>query len=76
MIGIPARLNNIVVLMYDDLTEEQVKNYMNAIQKFLPSIEPGSKYHTGANLADVCMNKLLQGVNENDPEKLRKHQRI
>ncbi|MBI6050698.1 polysaccharide lyase family 8 super-sandwich domain-containing protein [Clostridium perfringens] len=71
MIGIPARLNNIVVLMYDDLTEEQVKNYMNAIQKFLPSIEPGSKYHTGANLADVCMNKLLQGVNENDPEKIK-----
>lgn len=71
MIGIPARLNNIVVLMYDDLSEEQIKNYMNGVQKFLPSIEPGSKYHTGANLADVCMNKLLQGVNENDPEKIK-----
>lgn len=71
MIGIPSRLNNIVVLMYDDLSEEQVKIYMNAIQKFLPSIEPGSKYHTGANLADVCMNKLLQGVNENNQEKIK-----
>lgn len=71
MIGIPARLNNVVVLMYDDLSQEQIKIYMNAIQKFLPSIEPGSKYHTGANLADVCMNKLLQGVNEGNPEKIK-----
>ena len=71
MIGVPARLNNVVVLMYDDLTEDQITRYMDAIQKFLPSIEPGSKYHTGANLADVCLNKLLQGVNERDPEKIK-----
>ncbi|GAA0086796.1 polysaccharide lyase 8 family protein [Clostridium sp. CTA-7] len=71
MIGIPARLNNVVILMYDDLTQEQVTKYMNAIQKFLPSIEPGSKYHTGANLADVCVNKLLQGVNLKDPDKIK-----
>lgn len=71
MIGIPARLNNVVVLMYDDLSKEQIESYMSAIQKFLPSIEPGSKYHTGANLADVCMNKLLQGVNENNSEKIQ-----
>lgn len=71
MIGVPARLNNIVVLMYDDLTEDQITRYMDAIQKFLPSIEPGSKYHTGANLADVCLNKLLQGVNEKNPEKIK-----
>lgn len=71
MIGAPARLNNIVVLMYDDLKEEQITRYMDAIQKFLPSIEPGSKYHTGANLADVCLNKLLQGVNEKNPEKIK-----
>lgn len=71
MIGIPARLNDVVVLMYDDLSKEQVDKYMNAIQKFLPSIEPGSKYHTGANLADVCLNKLLQGVNQKDPDKIK-----
>ncbi|GAB6168217.1 polysaccharide lyase 8 family protein [Clostridium carnis] len=71
MIGIPARLNNVVILMYDDLNEAQIKSYMDAIQKFLPNIEPGSKYHTGANLADVCVNKLLQGVNSKDPEKIK-----
>lgn len=71
MIGIPARLDNIVILMYDDLSEKQVKSYMDAIQKFLPKIVPGSKYHTGANLADVCINKLLQGVISKDPDKIK-----
>lgn len=70
MIGIPARLNNIVILMYDHLSNEQINSYMDAIQKHLPSIEPGSKLHTGANLADVCMNKLLQGIILKDEEKI------
>ncbi|MGG7096101.1 polysaccharide lyase family 8 super-sandwich domain-containing protein [Clostridium sardiniense] len=71
MIGIPARLNDVVVLMYDDLSKEQIDKYMSAIQKFLPSIEPGSRHHTGANLADVCLNKLLQGVNQKDSSKIK-----
>ncbi|MGL4573118.1 MAG: polysaccharide lyase family 8 super-sandwich domain-containing protein [Clostridium sp.] len=71
MIGIPARLNNIVILMYDDLSKEQINNNMNAVQKFLPSIEPGSRNHTGANLADVCINKLLQGVILEDTDKIK-----
>lgn len=71
MIGIPARLNNITILMYDDLSKEQINAYMGGIQKNLPSIEPGSKNHTGANLADVCLNKLLQGVILEDEEKIK-----
>lgn len=72
MIGIPAVLNNAVILMYDDLTEDQIGRYMNAIQKFLPSIDPETdKHHTGANLADVCLNKLLQGVILKDSEKIK-----
>ncbi|MPQ44824.1 polysaccharide lyase 8 family protein [Clostridium tarantellae] len=62
MIGTPANLNNIVILMYNDLPHDKIITYMNAIQKFSPSIEPGSKHHTGANLTDVCINKILQGV--------------
>lgn len=72
MIGTPASLNNAVILMYDDLTPEQIERYMSAIQKFLPSIDPESnKNHTGANLADVCLNKLLQGINLKDSEKIQ-----
>ncbi|WP_066675577.1 polysaccharide lyase 8 family protein [Clostridium septicum] len=71
VIGIPARLNNTTILMYDDLSQDQIKRYMDAIQKFLPIIDPGSKYHTGANLADVCINKLLQGVISKDPSKIK-----
>ncbi|MPQ42186.1 polysaccharide lyase 8 family protein [Clostridium tarantellae] len=70
MIGIPAKINNITILMYDDFTETQIENYMKSIQKFLPEINPGSKYHTGANLADVCINKLLQGIISKDESKI------
>ena len=70
-IGIPPQLNNIVILMYDSLTEVQIKDYMKGIQKFLPEVMPGSKFHTGANLADVSINKLLQGVNLKDESKIR-----
>ncbi|MGL5381643.1 polysaccharide lyase family 8 super-sandwich domain-containing protein [Clostridium sp.] len=72
MIGIPAQLNNAVILMYDALNQEQIENYMAGIQKFIPSIEPDTnKNHTGANLADVCMNKLLQGVNLKNAEYIK-----
>lgn len=70
-IGIPPQLNNIVILMYDSLTEGQIKDYMKGIQKFLPEVMPGSKFHTGANLADVSINKLLQGVNLKDESKIK-----
>ena len=51
------------------LNDSQIQNYMKAIDKFLPHVMPGSKYHTGANLADVSINKLLQGVNAKDASK-------
>lgn len=70
-IGIPQQLNNVVVLMYDNLNDSQIQNYMKAIDKFLPHVMPGSKYHTGANLADVSINKLLQGVNAKDQAKIK-----
>lgn len=70
-IGIPGRLNDAVILMYDDLSEKQIKNYMDAIQKFIPRIDPGGKHFTGANLADTCLNKLLQGVISKDPKKIK-----
>lgn len=44
-IGVPLRLNDITVLLYDELSGAQIANYMNAIDKFSPS-----PTGTGANL--------------------------
>lgn len=70
-IGSPSQLVNISILMYNDLSDEQKVNYMESIQQFLQIIEPGSKYHTGANLADVCLIRLLQGAILNDTSKMQ-----
>ncbi len=44
-IGVPLRLNDITVLLFDQLSGTQITNYMNAINKFTPS-----PIGTGANL--------------------------
>ncbi|NOV03947.1 polysaccharide lyase family 8 super-sandwich domain-containing protein [Paenibacillus planticolens] len=64
-IGTPQLVNSTLVLMYDDLTQTQIDNYMRTIDRFVPN--PGirtvsSVVETGANLLDKAYVVALRGV--------------
>ncbi len=65
-IGTPQILNNIVVLMYDDLTPTQISNYMGTIDRFVPDptkrTANANVTETGANLLDKALVVSLRGV--------------
>ncbi|RAV22012.1 polysaccharide lyase family 8 super-sandwich domain-containing protein [Paenibacillus contaminans] len=64
-IGTPQIVNDILVLMYDDLTPEQIGNYIKPIDRFVrdPKVRTlnGVK-ETGANLLDKAFVVSLRGV--------------
>jgi hyaluronate lyase len=64
-IGIPQTLNNIVVLMYEDLSAKQLTNYTRTIDRFIP--DPTARTlngvkETGANLLDKAFAVSLRGI--------------
>lgn len=68
-IGVPLTLNDIVVLLYDDLTQEQKSNYMNAIRKFTPDpiiMNNRKSRSTGANRIWKCIVTALRGMIEEE----------
>ncbi|WP_121613530.1 polysaccharide lyase family 8 super-sandwich domain-containing protein [Mesobacillus foraminis] len=75
-IGTPQTLNDIVVLMYDDLSSTQINNYMRAIDWFVP--DPTKRVsqsnpdfrETGANLLDKALVAALRGVIGNNSAKV------
>ena len=71
-IGTPAILVDIAVLLYDQLTPDQLARYMAAVERFdaNPSIMIVSTVSTGANLADKCKIALLRGVLVKDRAKV------
>ncbi|MEH7503566.1 polysaccharide lyase 8 family protein [Neobacillus drentensis] len=72
-IGTPKRLNDIMVLMYDDLTYTQLNNYIRAIDRFDPDPKVrtlnGVK-ETGANLLDKIFIANLRGVIGKNSDKI------
>lgn len=64
-IGVPLRLSDCIILIYDDLTREQKVRYMDAIAHFQPSITM-----TGANRAWECEIFMARGIILKDPEVL------
>ncbi|MFP5114645.1 polysaccharide lyase 8 family protein [Bacillaceae bacterium C204] len=72
-IGTPKRLNDIMVLMYDDLTTTQLNNYIRAIDRFDPDPKVrtlnGVK-ETGANLLDKIFIANLGGVIGKNSDKI------
>lgn len=56
-IGAPLALNDIVVLLYDQLSTTQITNYMNAIEEFQPTITM-----TGANRVWESMVIGIRGI--------------
>lgn len=64
-IGIPALLNDITVLMYDALSEEQINHYMKAVNWFNRTYDyfnPDWPETTGANRVWKCKNIALAGI--------------
>ncbi|MDF2651547.1 MAG: hypothetical protein K0Q73_7352, partial [Paenibacillus sp.] len=77
-IGAPLPLNNIVTLMYNQLTPTQITNYLNAVDKFTPTpfynsqTQPRSdayKYEA-ANRAWKCLVVGVRGVLVKDGAKI------
>src|SRR5699024_11535529 len=64
-IGTPQILNDIVVLMYNDLTSEQIEKYIKAIDHFVPDptkrVANPNVTETGANLLDKALVVTLRG---------------
>ncbi|WP_246608445.1 polysaccharide lyase family 8 super-sandwich domain-containing protein [Paenibacillus agaridevorans] len=66
-IGAPLALADIVTLMYDDLSEEQITAYTSTIDRFVPNPDkrligaPGLT-ETGANLMDKALAVVLRGI--------------
>lgn len=64
-IGAPQELNDILVLMYDDSSSDQINKYMKAIDKF--ASDPTKEAYngaemTGANRVDKAIVAALRGV--------------
>ncbi|WP_055108599.1 polysaccharide lyase family 8 super-sandwich domain-containing protein [Paenibacillus ihumii] len=74
-IGSPLSLADIVTLMYDHLSPEQIAGYTRTIDRFVPDPSkrligaPGLK-ETGANLLDKSLAVLLRGVLGQDEAKI------
>jgi hyaluronate lyase len=75
-IGIPQTLNDIMVLMYNDLSSLQINNYIKAIDRFVPdpakrvSLGDPNFRETGANLLDKALVVSLRGIIEKNSGKV------
>jgi uncharacterized protein YjdB len=65
-IGTPQALMDTLVLMYDDLSEEQIAKYLKVIDTFVPDptkrVQNGNVTETGANLLDKALVVVLRGA--------------
>ncbi|MGG1553817.1 polysaccharide lyase family 8 super-sandwich domain-containing protein [Paenibacillus ferrarius] len=65
-IGIPGKMTDTMVMMYDALTPEQIARYIGAIDHYTPDIQSNvfdtSSYYTGANRSDILLYKLVDGL--------------
>ncbi|MDN3018457.1 polysaccharide lyase family 8 super-sandwich domain-containing protein [Paenibacillus sp. BSR1-1] len=75
-IGTPQVLNDIVVLLYNELSSTQINKYIRAIDRFVPdpakrvSLSDPNFRETGANLLDKALVVSLRGVIEKNSAKV------
>jgi hyaluronate lyase len=75
-IAIPQVLNDLMVLMYSDLSDEQIHQYIRAIDHFVPDPEKRESLgnpdfrETGANLLDKAQAVTLRGIIGKSSEKV------
>jgi len=76
-IGIPTTLTRTLVLTRSTVDPELVQRCVAAMDGFLLNGKDGdvdldSRFHTGANLADITGNRVLQGALTGDAERISK----
>ncbi|UUZ97001.1 discoidin domain-containing protein [Paenibacillus sp. P25] len=64
-IGVPLALNDIVVILYNQLTSAQIVSYMNAVGHFQPAV-----LQTGANRVWECTINAVRGIIVKDSAKI------
>ncbi|MFD0693010.1 polysaccharide lyase family 8 super-sandwich domain-containing protein [Paenibacillus sp. GCM10027628] len=72
-IGTPQILNDILVLMYDQLTPVQLAKHMKAVDRFVPNPKVrtlNNVTETGANLLDKALVVTIRGVVGNNSAKI------
>lgn len=68
-IGTPLKLADLVTLMYDALTPQQISNYMKAVDHYIGNISPTFR-HVGANRSDVLTAEMIFGIATKDFKRL------
>ncbi|GGS22753.1 hypothetical protein GCM10010252_72400 [Streptomyces aureoverticillatus] len=79
-IGISQHVSKALVLLYDEVRAyrpELVRTYVTSMDAYLRNGKNGdvnldSRFHTGANLADITTNRILQGALLGDEARVRK----
>ncbi|MDR2859129.1 MAG: polysaccharide lyase 8 family protein [Mediterranea sp.] len=70
VIGVPMTFNNLLVLMYDDLSKEQLDKAIEALNFFAPNVTyEGAS--TGANKIWQCKNMILRGIIAQNPQQIK-----
>ncbi|MQA27499.1 MAG: silent information regulator protein Sir2, partial [Micromonosporaceae bacterium] len=76
-IGISAQVSKTLVLLADVVEPALVQTYVASMDAYLRNGKDGdvdldSRFHTGANLADITTNRILQGALLGDDARIRK----
>ncbi|GAB2509569.1 hyaluronate lyase [Paramicrobacterium agarici] len=79
-IGIPTHVGRTLALVHADVAEadpELASQYVSAMDKYLRNGKDGdvdldSRFHTGANLADITTNRIVQGAVVGDSARITK----
>ncbi|MER5440880.1 polysaccharide lyase family 8 super-sandwich domain-containing protein [Streptomyces sp. NPDC002790] len=76
-IGVSQHVSRTLVLLGDAAPAELTSTYIASMDAYLRSGKDGdvdldSRFHTGANLADITTNRILQGALTGDEARIRK----
>ncbi|GHI00098.1 hypothetical protein AM1BK_36400 [Neobacillus kokaensis] len=73
-IGAPMALKDILVVMYKDLSADQIDNYTKAIDRFVPDPTKRTNYpslsETGANRMDKALIVIIRGIVGKNSERI------
>ena len=72
-IGSPMEVNDLLVLLYEQLTPEEIRKCADAVERFAPDprVMIASSTSTGANRVWKCKVAAVRGVVVKDPAKVR-----
>lgn len=69
-IGAPLRVMDIMTMLYDDLTGEQIERFIRTADRFIGDIAGPEFVQVGANRSDIMTIEALMGILAKDPDRL------